>query len=154
MMELIIPFRPTDFSKDGMHLVSDRFIMEIQREWEESFYSKFSPFYANAIEGHPSAMLRLTRYMDAGEETDYDFGMELINGEIDIDTNLKIEKFSDYHTVYAIGSCIQDREEEPILLIKNDGLKEDILLLKYVPDDDGEETETEMIPVDTLSLKG
>jgi hypothetical protein len=152
-MELIIPFRKSDYSDDGTHFHSDRFILEVQRDWEESFYNKFKPFYANAIEGHPSTMLRLTRYMEAGEETDYDFGMDLIDGEIDIDTNLKIEKFSKVHTVYAIGSRFHENEDEPLLLLKNDSLKEDILVIKYVPDDDGEPNEPINSPIDALSLK-
>ena len=154
-MELIIPFRNSDYSDDGTHLHSDRFILEVQRDWEELFYNKFKPFYANAIEGHPSAMLRLTRYMEAGEETDYDFGMELIDGEIDIDTNLKIEKFSKVHTVYAIGSQFHENEDEPLLLLKNDSLKEDILVIKYVPDDDEgeEENRTVQVPSETMSSK-
>jgi len=153
MMEMIIPFRKIDFSDDGTHILSDRFIMELQRDWEESFHNKFNPFYANVIEGHPSAMLRLTRYMDAGEETDYDFGMELIDGEIDIDTNLKIEKFSEFHTVYAISSQLHEDEDEPLFLLKNESLKEEILVIKYVPNNDNEELETEIVPVDTTSLK-
>jgi hypothetical protein len=152
-MELIIPFRKSDFSDDGTHIPSDKFVMELQREWEELFYNKFKPFYANAIEGHPSAMLRLTRYMEAGEKTDYDFGMELIDGEIDIDTNLQIEKFSEVHTVYAIGSQFHENEDDPLLLLKNDSLKEDILVLKYVPDDDGEENITSPVPCETASYK-
>lgn len=152
-MELIVAFRKSDYSDDGTHLLSDRFILEVQRDWEEQFHNLFKPFYANCIEGHPSAMLRFTRYMDAGEETEYDFGMDLIDGEIDIDTNLKIEKFSKHSTVYAIGSVFHDDEDEPILLVKNDCLKEDILVLKYVPDDDGEDNVTENIPVDSDKMR-
>jgi len=152
-MELIIPFRKSDFSDDGTHIPSDKFVMELQRDWEELFYNKFKPFYANAIEGHPSAMLRLTRYMEAGEKTDYDFGMELIDGEIDIDTNLQIEKFSDLHTVYAIGSQFHENEDEPLLLLKNDSLKEEILVIKYVSDDDGEDNVTAPVPCETASSK-
>jgi hypothetical protein len=33
--------------------------------------------------------------MEGGNESDFDFGMELIDGEIDIDTNLAIEEFSE-----------------------------------------------------------
>lgn len=152
-MELIIPFRSEDFSQDGTHLISDRFILDVQIDWEESFHNKFNPLYANVIEGHPSAMLRLTRYMDAGEETEYDFGMEPINGEIDIDTNIEIDKHSRYNTVYAIGSRLDGRDDEPIFLLKNDSLPEDILLLKNVPDDDGDETETVITPVDTKTVR-
>ena len=53
-MELIVAFRKSDFSDDGTHLLSDRFIMEVQRDWEESFHNKFNPLYANTIEAiHP-----------------------------------------------------------------------------------------------------
>ena len=41
-------------------------------------------------------MLRLTKYMASeDDDSNTDFGMELIDSEIDIDTNLAIEKFSD-----------------------------------------------------------
>ena len=151
-MEMIVAFRKSDYSDDGTHLLSDRFIMEVQRDWEESFHNKFNPLYANTIEGHPSAMIRLTKYMDAGEDTGYDFGMDLIDGEIDIDTNLEIEKFSKLKTVYAIGSMLQDKEDDPIFLVKNDSLGEEILVIKYTPDDDGD-NEIENIPVDSDKMR-
>jgi len=91
--------------------------------------------------------------MDVGEETDYDFGMELIDGKIDIDTNLEIEKYSKYRTVYAIGSQLHDDEDEPIILIKNDSLGEDILVLKYTPDYDEDENSIEKSPVRTEKLR-
>jgi hypothetical protein len=72
--------------------------------------------------------------------------MELIDGEIDIDTNLAIEKFSEERTVYAIGSQFHDDEDNPLFLIKNDNLSEEILVLKYVPDN-GEEEDAELMPV-------
>lgn len=152
MMELVIPFKKADFSDDGTHLPSERFIMELQRDWEESYHNKYSPLYANTIEGHPSAMLRLTRYMDAGETTEYDFGMELVNGEIDIDSNIEMEKFSKYKTVYAIGSMLPDKEDEPIYLVKNDGLGEEILVLKFTPDDEESENESVDVPSDLISI--
>ena len=90
--------------------------------------------------------------MDAGEDTGYDFGMDLIDGEIDIDTNLEIEKFSKLKTVYAIGSMLQDKEDDPIFLVKNDSLGEEILVIKYTPDDDGD-NEIENIPVDSDKMR-
>ncbi|MEI6174197.1 MAG: hypothetical protein WCR01_10620 [Bacteroidota bacterium] len=151
--ELVVPFPKTEFMDDGTHIPTNKFIMELQHDWEESFYNRFKPYYANTIEGHPSAMLRLTKYMDVGEETDYDFGMELIDGKIDIDTNLEIEKYSKYRTVYAIGSQLHDDEDEPIILIKNDSLGEDILVLKYTPDYDEDENSIEKSPVRTEKLR-
>lgn len=117
-MEKIIPFKKTDFSNDGTHIASGQFIYDVQREWEESFHNQFNPFFANVLEGHPSAMRRITTYMEGGNESEYDFGMELIDGKIDLDTNLAIEKFSQEKTVYAIGSQFHDDEDNPLFLIK------------------------------------
>ncbi|MEI8203315.1 MAG: hypothetical protein WCH34_09905 [Bacteroidota bacterium] len=151
-MEIIIPFSKTDFTHDGIHIHTGKFVMELQTEWEELFYNKFKPFYANTLEGHPSAMQRLTVYMDPGDESNFDFGMELIDGEIDIDTNMAIEKYSKASTVYAIGSQFQDDDDSPIFLIKNDSLPEDILVLKYIADDD-EDDEKDTIPVNDETRK-
>ncbi len=148
-MELIIPFRKTDFSANGIHHKSGKNIFEIQEQWEESFREKFNPLYANVLEGHPLAMKRLTDYYDFDRSKNYDFGMELIDGEIDIDTNLEIEEYSENETVYAIGSRIlldDEGDGQPIFLVKNDKISDDILVLKYVPDDD--DTEGVEVPVD------
>ena len=150
-MEIIIPFYKNDFTDDGTHLPTEKFIIVLQRDWEENFHNQFNPYYANVLEGHPKAMLRLTKSMEAGEASNYDFGMELINGEIDIDTNLEIERYSELSTVYAIGSQYHDDEDSPLLLIKNESLQEDILVLKYVPDDD-EVEEIDTIPVESTSV--
>ena len=145
-MEKIIPFKKADYTDDGTHITSDKFIMDLQKEWEEAFHHQFNPYFANAIEGHPSAMLRLTKYMASDEDdSNTDFGMELIDGEIDIDTNLAIEKFTKTQTVYAIGSQFHDDEENPLFLIKNENLSEEILVLKYIADD-GEDEETIPVP--------
>lgn len=146
-MEKIFPFKKADYSADGTHISSDRYIMELQKEWEEEFHNQFNPYFANAIEAHPSAMLRLTKYMAFDEEdSNMDFGMELIDGEIDIDTNLEIEKFSNSQTVYAIGSQFHDDEDNPLFLIKNEKLSENFLVLKYIADD-GEDEETQNAPI-------
>ena len=47
-MERIIPFKKTDFSNDGTHILSDKFIYDLQREWEESSI-RFLQTYWKAI---------------------------------------------------------------------------------------------------------
>jgi hypothetical protein len=59
-MEIIIPFKKTDFANYGTHIVSGKFIYDLQHEWEKSFHNQFNPLYANVLEGHPMAMKRLT----------------------------------------------------------------------------------------------
>ena len=153
-MELVISFKAAEYTDDGTHIPSNKFIMELQRDWEVAFQSRFDPYYANKIEGHPSAMLRLTKYMEQGEETEYDLGMELIDGKEDVDTSFEIEKFSEYKTVYAIGSQLNDDEEEPLFLVKDPALDENILVLKYVPDDDdGDEEVADNTPVEARSFQ-
>jgi len=119
-----------------------------QAEWEVEFHDQFNPYYANAIEGHPSAMLRLTKYMAAEDEYENtDFGMDLIDGKIDIDTNMAIEKYSNVQTVYAIGSQFHEDDDNPLFLIKNNKLAENILVLKYVSDDEnGDKRENSPVP--------
>jgi hypothetical protein len=149
-MEKIIPFRKSDFTEDGIHISTGKFILELQQEWEAAFHHEFKPYFANVLEGHPSAMSRITKYMEGDGDSNYDFGMELINGEIDIDTNLAIEEFSEGKTVYAIGSQFHDDEDCPIFLVKNENLSEEILVLKYVPEEDeAEENEPIQIPSET-----
>ena len=138
-MELIIPFKKSNFTPDGIYLLDGRFVLEHQQDWEKAFHNKFEPYYANVIEGHPMAMYRLTKYVEGTEETNYDFGMDLINGGIDIDTNLAIEEYLEKHTVYAIGSQLHDDEDNPLFLIKNEKLSEEILLLRYDSEDDEDE---------------
>ncbi len=148
IMEKIIPFKKNDYTPSGTHIASGKFIDEMQRDWEAVFYNQFKPYYANVLEGHPAAMLRLTRYWE-GDKPEYDFGMEQIDGGIDINTNLEIENFSNTQTVYAIGSQLHNDEDNPLLLVKIENLSEEILVLKYVPDDD-ETNEEERIPVNEL----
>ncbi|MEI6677376.1 MAG: hypothetical protein WCL21_02145 [Mariniphaga sp.] len=147
MMELIIPFKKTNFSPDGVNLLNGKFILDIQSEWERDFHNKFNPYYANLLTGHPLAMKRLTEYLavDRSKDSNADFGMELIDGQIDIDTNLAIEKFSQTKTIYAIGSRFQ-ADDEPIFLIKNKHLSEEILVMSYYSDSE-EEDEKESVPV-------
>lgn len=137
-MEIVIPFPKTDFSPAGTELLSGRNIVELLKAWESAFHSKFNPYYANVLECHPLAMHRLTLYFGKGEESGYDFGMELVDGNIDIDANLEMDDHLSGTMVYAIGSQIHDDEENPLLLVKNPALKDDILVLRYEPDDEGE----------------
>jgi hypothetical protein len=146
-MEIIIPFKKADFTDDGTYIASNKFFLDLQRDWEEMFFNKLRPYLANVIEGHPAAMHRLTRFWE-GDNPEYDFGMELIDGEIDLDTNLEIEKFSETKTVYAIGSQLHDDEANPLFLVKNENISDEILVLKYVSDDDEPEKDVVNVPVE------
>jgi hypothetical protein len=49
-MEKIITFKKSDYTYDGIHIPSGKFIMEQQADWEAAFHEQFNPYYANVIE--------------------------------------------------------------------------------------------------------
>ena len=149
-MEPTVNFKESEFSKGGTHLESNQHIIELQGIWEDEFHRRIYLNYTNLLEGHPVAMRRLTMLMD-GEDTDYDFGSDLIDGEIDIDVNLEMENYSDYKTIYAIGSQFHGDEDNPLVLVKNDGVDPEVLILKYVKDDEDGEEEV-ALPVDAVRI--
>ncbi|HCY76498.1 MAG TPA: hypothetical protein DHV28_11305 [Ignavibacteriales bacterium] len=142
-MEIIIPFKKADFLTNGRHIVTGKLVIELQKDWETDFHTKFNPYYANTIEAHPIAMHRLNLFYEGGVKTNFSFGMDLIDGDIDLETNLAIENYSESQTVYAIGSQLHDDEDNPLFLVKNENLKENILLLRYLDDNDSDSTECE-----------
>jgi len=80
------------------------------------------------------------------DDENTNFGIDLIEGEIDLDTNLAIEKFSKVQIVYAIWSQFHDDEDNPLFLIKNDKLAENILVMKYISEDENSD-KSENVPV-------
>ena len=138
-MELVISFKKAEFLNDGTHKSNGKFIMELQGDWEADFHNKFNLYYANIIEAHPIAMNRFNQYYEGGEETNFNFGMEKIDGEIDLDTNLAIDEFTGGQTVFAVGSQLLDNDDNPLFLVKNDNLSPEIILLKY--DEEGNDEE-------------
>ena len=48
--------------------------------------------------------------------------------------------------MYGIGSQYHEDEDHIIFLVKNDSIRDDILILKYVPEDD-EDILSESVPV-------
>ena len=82
-------------------------------------------------------MALISRCLDLGNNEKC--GVELINGDVDIETHMKMEAHSRYHTIYAVGSEVPGNEEEPIFLIIDDKLANGIVWLKYIDDAEGEE---------------
>ncbi|MEI7726892.1 MAG: hypothetical protein WCK09_17415 [Bacteroidota bacterium] len=84
-------------------------------------------------------------------EPNEDCGMDLINGEIDIPTNIKIGKYSKRQTIYAIGSKIDD--DEPMFLVRDDDMVDGMVILKYVPDSNDDDEVNPINPVDAEKIK-
>lgn len=134
-MEQHYKFNQGEFNKDGFNVNDGGFFLEQLEKWEIDFHARFSPYYSNCLFANYSTMKLITNCLnlDPNEEC----GMDLINGEIDIDTFMKIDKHSKTNAVYAIGSQLD--MDEPMLLLNDEEVADGMLVLKYIPDiDDGD----------------
>jgi hypothetical protein len=78
-------------------------------------------------------MLLLQSCFEIEEES---FGMD---GDLDLDSNMKIDAHSERVTIFAIESSIPEKEGEPMLLVIDDSVPDGQFQLLYVSDegDDG-----------------
>lgn len=128
-----------DFDRNGMNQMNGRSILRFIREWEHDFFNQFYPFKATHLFSNQRTMFLIDQRLDL--EGNEKCGMELVDGEIDFDTHLKIEEHSQYPTIYAISSGIKGNEDEPLNLIIDADAADGIVLLKYIKDDDYNEVE-------------
>jgi len=143
-MEQHYNFDWKDYNKDGDNIRDGKFFLEHLAEWETDFHQRFSPMYASHLLGNSSSMSLIKRcfYFRQTE----DVGMELLDGEIDIEKNFAVEKHSKRTTVYAIGSTVQYNSDEPLFLVRDEEMLDGMVILKYIPENDDDE-ETPEVPV-------
>lgn len=141
-------FKNKDFDHKGFHIKTQQWFMDLIGEFEHDFHNKFPKCYANHLFANHTTMAFINLAMDLADNESS--GMDLIDGEVDLDANLAMEEFSDETTVYAIGSRLAKNEDEPIFLVINDKLSDGLILLKYLDNDDDDEMEE---PVDEPILK-
>ena len=132
-------FKKEEFDQKGFHVLTQQWFMDLIGEFEHDFHTKFPTCYANHLFANHSSLALINKAMDLDENESS--GMDLIDGVIDLDTNLAIEEFSNESTIYAIGSKLLENEDEPIFLIVNDKLPDGLVLLKYINDDETEEVD-------------
>jgi hypothetical protein len=147
-MEKHCKFSKWKFDDNGTSSIDGSFFLDLIGDWERDFHDHFTPFFSNFLFGNMSTMILIKNCF--GLEPDEDFGMELINGTIDIDTNLKIESHSKRHTAYAIGSKLN--EDEPLFLVIDDNIVDGMVILKYIPDSDEDEAGSD-VPVETEKIR-
>lgn len=148
-MEQYYKFKKWDFNENGINLKDGSFFLEVIGAWERDFHDQYSPFFSNCLFGNASTMSLIKNcfFMEPNE----DCGMDLINGEIDIPTNIKIGKYSKRQTIYAIGSKIDD--DEPMFLVRDDDMVDGMVILKYVPDSNDDDEVNPINPVDAEKIK-
>lgn len=142
----IYKFQWTKYDKNGFHLDNGLFFLDTLKEWEIDFHNKHPVCFANHVFSNSLSMLIFNKcyILDKNENC----GVELIDGEIDFDTNDKIEEKGRIRNIYGVASNIEDNKDEPLWLIVDDKLMDGTMLLKYIPDDDPDETE---VPIPTES---
>ena len=137
-------FKRSDYDKDGFNIHNGQLFSEFIQDCEKDFYKKHGLYYANHLFVNNLTMLLFKRCNCDTDDEDY--GMELIEGNIDLDTNLAIETHSERSTIYAIGSQADD--DEPLWLIVDDNVKDETFELKYIPEDEDDEAIKENLPVE------
>jgi hypothetical protein len=144
----IYRYQRTKYTTEGIHTEDGSFFLETIKEWERDFHNKYPYCYADYLFANNSTMFLLNRRFDLSEtET---CGMDLIDGQIDLSTNLEIGKYSAVETTYAIGSA--HNEDEPLMLVIDDKLPDSVVILKYLPENDCAVVELP-IPVEKDVLK-
>lgn len=136
-MQKTFSFTKKDFDDNGFHISQDIIFIEFVDKCQYDFYNEYKPFYANYLFANDSTLLLMKKSVIIS--SDYDFGMDLIDGEINEEVNFKIEEYSKRNTIYGIGSVVDD--DEPVLLVKDDSMADDVFILKYILDDEDEESE-------------
>ena len=147
-MEQHYKFNYLEFNEDGNSSRVDECFLDLIRKWEDDFHDRYSPFFANYLFANASTMILANQCLVT--EPNEDLGMELIEGEIDLDTNLKIENYSKRLTIYALGS--NHDLDEPLYFIRDDSMADGLVILKYVPEHDEDDLGPD-IPVEGEKIK-
>lgn len=135
-------YQPKDFDDSGFHHITEQWFMDLITEFEKDFHEKHPHCYANYLFSDNSTMMLINKAMDL--EPNESSGMDLIDGEIDMEANFEIESYSNIRTVYAIGSKLEMNEDEPIFLVISEEISNGLILLKYIPDNESEDPENEL----------
>jgi hypothetical protein len=152
----IYHFAPDDFDANGRNS-ADKTFREVVKDFERDFHQRHPSHFGVFLFANGAGML-LLQY-SCGAQSNVSYGMDLIEGEFDPKTNLKIGKHSKYITVYGIDSAYseaayveKDGEDEykggayPLTLLIDDKLRDGVLYLKYL--DDSDNFDEMPVPVD------
>lgn len=150
-IQMYYHFNPESFDEEGIHKDTKRVFFQEIDYWEADFHLNHPHCYANYLFANASTMKIIANAMNA--EPNQVFGMELINGQIDMDTNMEIENHSRFQTIYALCSKIEGENfDEPIFLISSPEIANGCIILKYIDEDEAEVEETSPRVVQTADI--
>lgn len=143
-------FEISDYDLEGMNRKDGSFFLETFHEMENDFHKKHPLFFPNYLYSNSRTMFLFDCCLDFTDSAHC--GVDLIDGKVDLDTNLLIEKYSKSETVFAMGSKLEGNEEEPIFLIIDDCMMDGSLILEYTPDEE-DDMESDTIPVNGIRVE-
>ena len=132
------------YDADGVHLQTGQLFSHLINDFEADYHRTMRPLRANVLTGNVRVLLLLERCFEM--EEDESFGMDLIDGEWNMDVNLQMDAHSQQTTVYAIGSGLEGNEDEPLFLVRDDSLSERVVELSWHSEGDDDDPEAEPIP--------
>jgi hypothetical protein len=159
-------FSPQDFDINGNRKSDGLPFREVLREFECDFHARHSDYYALFLFANSKTMLILSHSCNAKPNMIY--GMDLIEGDFEPNTNHCIEEAGSKKNIVVYGidsaymlpdeSGIPKIDEEkmvfPLTLFIDNELKNGVLQLKYLDDDDKNDENCDTpINVDENSFK-
>lgn len=149
-------FFPRDYDRAGRRKFDGVPFREVLKEFEYDFHVRHPDCYAQFMLANIGVMSILARSCNANANMIY--GIELIDGEFDIDFNFIMEEASDRSNVvvYAIDSAYMTYDESglpiiddifPLGLVVDGDLGEGVLQLQGSDDDDSDDESLTTKPV-------
>jgi hypothetical protein len=141
-------FTPADYNCEGINCHDRSFFLQTIKDWELDFHRKHPHCFADHLFANNNTMKLI--HNSLGLDSTQECGMELIDGEVNMEAHMEMETYSSVQTIYALGSEIPENLEEPLLLIIDHNLPDGAVQLKYIPEND---QEAEDVPRDTGEVR-
>ena len=142
MIREIFIFKPEDFS-NGFFKQEDKLFFDFVTEWETLFHAKHTPLFANCMLTNQTSMWIMEKCFQTNENEEW--GMPLLDGKIDLETCITIDRIRNADVTYAVGSRCTGNEMLPLYLVIDDTIPNGKVILAYNPDF-GSKSDQEPIP--------
>ncbi len=129
------------YDREGRHRQSGQLFSDFIAELEQDYHEAMYPMRANVFAGNARVLLLLESCFEMEENTI--MGMDLIDGELNMEVNAAIERHSQMTTLCGVGSQLPGNEDEPLFLVRDTRLHDTVVELYWMPDDDDDESVTE-----------
>ncbi len=122
----------SDYNAEGIHCKDRSYFLETVKIWERDFRRKHPHCFADHFFANTNTMKLIHGCLDL--EPHQMCGMELIDGEVDMEAHMAMESYGNIQTIYALGSSLWKNLDEPLLLIIDNRMPDGLVYLKYIPE--------------------